>query len=88
MRTEFVIHVCPVCDFYDADPILRRVPGGRHGPKRCFPCAEKAVKALDLSRTNSNYVAWRKQEARDSAPEMIPVVVACNATAPHPKARR
>lgn len=70
-----MIHVCPVCGFYDADPVLRRMPGSRHGAKRCFACARQAEEALDLSRVASSYHAHYKQQARDSAPVLVPTKV-------------
>jgi hypothetical protein len=71
MRERFVIHVCPVCEFYDADPVLRRMPGSRHGPMRCFECGKRAIKALDLSRIAPSARAMRRLAARESAPLMI-----------------
>jgi len=67
---EFTIWVCPVCDFYDADPVQRRGPDTRHEPKRCFPCADKAVKAIDYRKINPSARASYRDRARYSAPLM------------------
>jgi hypothetical protein len=70
MRERFVIHVCPVCEFYDADPVLRRMPGSRHGPMRCFECGKRAIKALDLSRIAPSARAMRRLAARYGSREV------------------
>ena len=75
MRDRFIIHVCPVCNFYDADPVLRRMPGSRHGPMRCFRCGSEAAKALDLSRVTRTAQEWHRDRAYKSAPLMEPVEV-------------
>ena len=83
-RAEFTIWLCPACNRYDADPILRRTE-----PMRCFGCGYRAEKALDLRRVNPNFHAVRRQEARDSAPLMEPVrVVRANLLADAEKALR
>lgn len=66
----FTIHVCPDCGHYDADPILRRPHS-----IRCFPCGQRAERALDLSRTHSAWVHSKKHQARESAPLMVPTRV-------------
>lgn len=68
---EIIVHVCPQCGYYDADPVLRRVPGARHGSKRCFACGKRAADALDLLRIAPSARAWRKSAVYDAAPVMV-----------------
>jgi hypothetical protein len=70
IRDRFVIHVCPVCQFYDADPVLRRMPGSRHAPMRCFACGKAAQDNLNLSRIASSARSHYMRQAMDEAPLM------------------
>lgn len=58
----YVIHVCPKCGFYDADPILRRKDG-----IPCFRCGMAGKDAVDLSRINPAAHAHRRKQAFDEA---------------------
>ena len=74
-RDQFVIHVCPICGFYDADPVLRRMPGTSHGPMRCFECGKRAEAAVNYAGVAPSYRAHQRAKAREAAPVMEPVEV-------------
>lgn len=67
----FTIWVCPACGHYDADPILRRGPGSRHGPKRCSKCASRAEYLWDRSRIAPSYRSAYHSAFYDQAPLMV-----------------
>lgn len=64
-QREYVIHVCPKCGYYDADPILKRASG-----VRCFRCGQEAIAALDILRIAPAARGGRRERARQAAPVM------------------
>lgn len=64
-RSTFVIHVCPACGYYDADPILKRDEG-----IRCSRCGQEAADGIDESRIHPAWRSMYRDKARRSAPVM------------------